>query len=284
MGRVTGVTGAPPLAAPGRLAVRWISGLLLLLVAATAVAAGGSLFVAVLAAAAAVGAWEFAGLAGRLDARPPLWLLLPLTVWLTIRFAVPGAPPAVDIGVGAALIAGLVGVVVAGMSWRGWMAALAGGVYLGFSLGYYVALLGWRPADHGFGIEAVAVPLAAVVLCDTAAYIAGSALGRHRFFPGLSPRKSVEGAVAGLIAAVVIAAVLGRLLLGIAPWLGALEGVLVAIVAQAGDLAESALKRQGGAKDSGSLIPGHGGLLDRLDSLVLVAPAVYCFYRLISLG
>jgi phosphatidate cytidylyltransferase len=284
MGKVTAVAGAPPIAASGRLAVRWISGLLLLLVVAAAVAAGGPLFVAVLAAAAAVGAWEFAGLAGRLDARPPLWLLLPLTVWLTIRFAVPGAPPAVDIGVGAALVAGLLGVVVAGVSWRGWMAALAGGLYLGFSLGYYVALLSWRPADHGFGIEAVAVPLAAVVLCDTAAYIAGSALGRHRFFPGLSPRKSVEGAVAGLIAAVVIAAVLGRILLGIAPWLGALEGVLVAVVAQAGDLAESALKRQGGAKDSGSLIPGHGGLLDRLDSLVLVAPAVYCFYRLISLG
>ncbi|HEY8756366.1 MAG TPA: phosphatidate cytidylyltransferase [Candidatus Dormibacteraeota bacterium] len=264
--------------------MRWISGLLLLLLVAAAIAAGGWLFVAVVSAAAAVGAWEFAGLAGRLDARPPLWLLLPLTVWLTIRYAVPGAPPAVDIGVGAALITGMVGVVVAGVSWRGWMAAVAGGVYLGFSLGYYVALLNWRPGDHGFGIEAVVVPLAAVVLCDTSAYLAGSAWGRHRFFPGLSPHKSAEGAVAGLIAAVVAAAVLGRLLLGITPWLGALEGVMVAIVAQAGDLAESALKRQGGAKNSSGLIPGHGGLLDRLDSLVLVAPVAYCFYRLISLA
>jgi phosphatidate cytidylyltransferase len=164
------------------------------------------------------------------------------------------------------------------------MAAMAGAVYVGFSLGFYVALLDWRPADHGFGIEAVAVPVAAVIVCDTAAYIAGSAVGRHRFFPQLSPRKSLEGAIAGLVAAVVVAAVLGRLLLGISPWVGAAEGLLVAVVAQAGDLAESALKRQGGAKDSSHLIPGHGGLLDRLDSLVLVAPAVYCFYRLISLG
>jgi phosphatidate cytidylyltransferase len=278
------VAGAPGIAGSETVAVRWISGLLLLMVVAGAVAVGGSLFVAVLAAAAAVGAWEFAGLAARLDARPPLWLLLPLTVWLTIRFAVPGAPPALDIGLGGALVAGMVGLVVSGSSWRSWMAAVAGAVYVGFSLGFYVALLTWRPADHGFGVEVVAVPVAAVILCDTAAYVVGSAIGRHRFFPQLSPRKSVEGAIAGLVAAIAIAAVLGRLLLGIDPWLGALEGLLVAVTAQAGDLAESALKRQGGAKDSGQLIPGHGGLLDRLDSLVLVAPAVYCFCRLISLA
>jgi phosphatidate cytidylyltransferase len=256
---------------------------LLLLLVAAVVAAGGPLFVAVVAAAAAVGAWEFAGLAGRLDAAPPLWLLLPLTVWLAIRFAVPGHPPALDIGLGGALVAGLAGVVLAGVAWRNWMAAVAGAVYIGFSLGFYVALLDWRPGDHGFGIKAVAVPVAAVVLCDTAAYVAGSLLGRHPFFPQLSPRKSLEGAVAGLVAAIGIAALLGGVLLGISPWLGALLGLVVAVTAQAGDLAESALKRQGGAKDSSRLIPGHGGLLDRLDSLVLVAPAVYCLYRLISL-
>ncbi|MBJ7595617.1 MAG: phosphatidate cytidylyltransferase [Candidatus Dormibacteraeota bacterium] len=266
------------------MAVRWISGVLLLVLVAGAVAAGGSLFVAVVAAAAAVGAWEFAGLAARLDARPPLWLLLPLTVWLAIRYAVPGSPPALDIGLGAGLVAGIVGLVATGSSWRGWMAALAGAVYVGFSLGYYVALLTWRPSDHRFGIAALAVPVAAVIVCDTAAYLVGSAFGRRPFFPQLSPRKSLEGAVAGLVGAVAIAAVLGAAYLGISPWVGAAEGLLVAVVAQAGDLAESALKRQGGAKDSSNLIPGHGGLLDRLDSIVLVAPAVYCFYRLISLA
>jgi phosphatidate cytidylyltransferase len=264
--------------------VRWISGFVLLLLVAGAVAVGGTLFVAVLAAAAAVGAWEFAGLAGRLDARPPLWLLLPLTVWLAIRYAVPGSPPALDIALGAGLVAGLVGLVAFGSAWRGWMAAMAGAVYVGYSLGFYVALLSWRPGDHGFGIEALAVPVVAVIVCDTSAYLAGSAFGRHRFFPQLSPRKSLEGSVAGLLAAVAAAAVLGPVLIGINGWLGAAEGLLVAVVAQGGDLAESALKRQGGAKDSSHLVPGHGGLLDRLDSLVLVAPAVYCFYRLISLG
>ena len=256
----------------------------LLALVAAAVAVGGPLFVSVVAAAAAVGAWEFAGLAARLDARPPLWIILPLAVWLAIRFAVPGAPPALDIGLGAALLLGVGGVVLVDTSWRGFMAAVAGALYVGFTLGFYVPLLNWRPADHGFGIRAVAVPLAAVVVCDTVAYLAGSAWGRHRFFPQLSPRKSVEGAVAGLVAAVAFSALLAAVLLGICPWVGAALGLLVALVAQAGDLGESALKRQGGAKDSSRLIPGHGGLLDRLDSLVLVAPTVYCLYHLIALG
>ncbi len=243
-----GVTAAPPATpAATNAAVRWVSGVLLLLLVAAAIAAGGSVFVALLAAAAAVGAWEFAGLAGRLDARPPLWLVLPLTVWLTIRYAVPGSPPALDIALGAALVAGLTGLVVSGSSWRGWMAAVAGAVYVGFSLGFYVALLNWRPADHGFGIEVLAVPVAAVIVCDTSAYLAGTAFGRHRFFPQLSPRKSLEGSVAGLVGAVAIAALLGRLLLGITPWLGAAEGLLVAIVAQAGDLAEVGAQAAGRA-------------------------------------
>ncbi len=264
--------------------MRWLSGLVLVALVAAAVAIGGPVFLAVLAAAAAVGAWEFAGLAGRLDARPPLWLLLPITLWLAIRYAVPGSPPALDIALGAGLVAGLVGVVLGGSSWRGWMAALAGSIYVGFSLGFYVVLLDWRPGDRAFGVEALAVPLAAVIVCDTAAYLVGSAVGRHRFFPHLSPRKSLEGSVAGLIASIAVAAVLARALLGLNPWLGATAGLLVAVAAQAGDLAESALKRQGGAKDSSNLIPGHGGLLDRLDSLILVAPTIYCFYRLIALG
>ena len=264
--------------------MRWVSGVVLILVVAGAVAIGGLLFVAVVAAAAAIGAWEFAGLAGRLDARPPLWLLLPVTVWLSIRYAVPGSPPAVDIALGAVLVAGLAGGVVSGTSWRGWMAAVAGAVYVGFTLGFYVALLNWRPGDHTFGIKALALPVVSVIVCDTSAYLAGSAFGRHRFFPQLSPRKSVEGAIAGLAGAIAIAAVLGHVLLGLSPLVGAAAGLLVAVVAQAGDLAESALKRQGGAKDSSNLIPGHGGILDRLDSLVLVAPAIYCLYRLISLG
>jgi phosphatidate cytidylyltransferase len=275
--------GARP-AGRSNLLVRVISGVLLLAVVVGAVLAGGWLFVTLVATAAAVGAWEFAGLAGRLDARPPLLLLVPLTVWLAIRFALPASVPALELGLGVGLLLGTGAVIAAAGSWRGLLAALGGAVYIGFTLGYYVALIRWRPGDHGFGIRAVAVPVAAVVVCDTAAFLAGTAFGRHGFFPQISPRKSLEGALAGTLGALVIGAILGPVLLGISAWLGALEGLLVAVVAQAGDLGESALKRQAGAKDSSHLIPGHGGLLDRLDSLVLVGPAVYCLYRLISLA
>jgi len=109
---------------------------------------------------------------------------------------------------------------------------------------------------------------------DTAAYFAGTRLGRHRLCPDLSPKKSWEGAVAGLIAGLGIAVAMG-------PWAGlsttmaALLGVVAPVFGEVGDLFESALKRYAGVKDSGRVIPGHGGALDRFDSLLFTAPAVY---------
>lgn len=260
-----------------RLAVRVLSGAVLIGVVAAALIAGGWLFVALVALAAALGAREFARLAAALGAEPPLWLLMPLTVWLAIQHAIPGRAAGLDVGLAAALVVGLAGLVVAKLSWRGWLAAVGGAIYIGFALGFYVALLQWRPGDQRYGMLLVLVPAAAVVASDTLAFVVGSVAGRHRFFPHLSPRKSVEGAVAGLLGAVATAAVLGPPLLGVAPLLAALLGLAVGVAAQAGDLAESALKRQAGAKDAGGLIPGHGGLLDRLDSLLVVAPIAYFF-------
>jgi len=113
---------------------------------------------------------------------------------------------------------------------------------------------------------------------DTAAYYAGRALGRHSLAPKVSPKKTIEGAAAGLIGSVV-AGVIGAFFLG-ESWLR-MAGIsaATAIAGQVGDLAESVLKRSAGVKDSSSILPGHGGILDRLDSLFFAAPIFYWFFN-----
>ncbi len=110
---------------------------------------------------------------------------------------------------------------------------------------------------------------------DIAAFYAGRAVGRRPLAPRISPAKTVEGAAAGLLASLLAGA-------AIAPWVwpgrpvaGAVAGAVVGLAGQVGDLAESLLKRSLGAKDSGHLIPGHGGVLDRIDSLLFALPALY---------
>jgi len=111
---------------------------------------------------------------------------------------------------------------------------------------------------------------------DTGAYFAGRAIGGPRFLTAVSPSKTWAGAIGGLIAATLVTAAL-LAGLGRSPLEGLLVGPLIAIAAQAGDLAESMLKRAAEAKDSGTLLPGHGGVLDRVDSLLFAVPAVYLY-------
>ena len=267
------------------LALRVISGACLLGLVAAALWIGVPAVAAVVTVAALIGAGELAGLMGRLGLRPALWLLYPLTIWLALRFVFP--PAYIDAGwaLAAALTVGLIGAVLTRGSFAGWAAALAGAVYAGFSLGFFTGLYAWRAADvDHFGLRLVALVILAVMAADTVAYFAGSALGRTPFFASISPRKTAEGAVAGAAAAILVGALAGPALVGIGAAAGAGLGALLAVAAQGGDLAESALKRAAGVKDSGSLIPGHGGLLDRIDSLVLAGPVVHCYLKLIALA
>ncbi|PYS54108.1 MAG: phosphatidate cytidylyltransferase [Acidobacteria bacterium] len=114
---------------------------------------------------------------------------------------------------------------------------------------------------------------------DSAAYYGGRALGRHQLAPRISPKKTIEGSVAGLLASVTVGTACGVLFLG-EPWLNLIViSAVTAVVGQLGDLAESVLKRSAGVKDSSSILPGHGGILDRLDSLFFAAPVFYWFFK-----
>lgn len=117
---------------------------------------------------------------------------------------------------------------------------------------------------------------------DTGAYLVGRAAGRHKLIEHISPAKTVEGLVGGLAAAT-IAAGLGAALVGLEPWHPLVIGPLVGMSAQVGDLAESLLKRSAGRKESGFLVPGHGGILDRVDSFLFAAP-VLAGYALLAAG
>ena len=119
---------------------------------------------------------------------------------------------------------------------------------------------------------------------DIMAYFTGMALGKHKLCPNLSPKKSVEGAVGGVIGSVVFCGIFGYFALPDAFVMTLVIGFLGSIFAQLGDLSASAFKRQMGIKDYGNLIPGHGGILDRFDSVLFTAPLVYYCILFINIG
>jgi len=147
-------------------------------------------------------------------------------------------------------------------------------LYIGIPLGTLAAirLIGGR--------DAVLLLMATIIVSDSAQYYTGRALGRRRLAPAISPSKTVEGAVGGLVLGAAVMTVGGLLVFrGVNLWL--LVGTSVAVVAlgMVGDLFESLLKRSAGVKDSSTLIPGHGGVLDRIDSWLFAAPVFYVFTR-----
>lgn len=115
---------------------------------------------------------------------------------------------------------------------------------------------------------------------DTGAYFAGRAFGKRKLAPSLSPGKTIEGSIGGFVLAIIVGAVVGQLIKLPQPH-GLILGALVGIAAQFGDLTESALKREVGIKDFGALIPGHGGMLDRIDSLLFTGPLVFWYLTIL---
>lgn len=124
------------------------------------------------------------------------------------------------------------------------------------------------------------IPLGFLILLwtnDTGAYLAGKSMGRHKLFERISPNKTWEGFIGGVLAAVLVGCILSHYfgVLTLWSWIG--MALIIGIFGTLGDLVESMLKRNVGVKDSGSILPGHGGLLDRFDGLLMAAPLVYLF-------
>jgi phosphatidate cytidylyltransferase len=190
-------------------------------------------------------------------------------------FAAPGAP-----GLVAVVFTVVVGLTLSVPVWIDSVPAvepvattLLAIVYVGWLLGYGISL--GMLAD---GAHLVLVLVGTTWAGESAAYVVGSLLGRHPLAPVISPRKTVEGAAGQLVASIVTAAVLGAWLLP--RWsmsMAILAGALLGIVGQIGDLVESVIKRSLGAKDTGGVIPGHGGVLDRIDGLLFNAPALFYY-------
>lgn len=243
-----------------------------------AVAAGGLVFVTVAALVGVAGAAETMSLLHRSGWRPlrnegVVWagLLIGSSVvggWLTLTTGI----------VGPILLLALSVIYRRRLEAIGdWVLSIAGALYVAVPLLHIAMLRGYDS-----GIEWVLIALFATFGTDTGAFIGGRIFGRTKLAPSISPSKTWEGAGFGLAAGIL--STLG--LIAVMPnvpfltiWASTL-GVLISILAQFGDLAESKLKRMARTKESGFLIPGHGGVLDRLDSLVLVFPLVYYAARI----
>jgi phosphatidate cytidylyltransferase len=269
------------------------------------VLAGGAPLAALLAIVSAIGAWEFYRIARASGARPladvgiVLAGLAPLAVhasylglftvtpalWALVLLAICGATiwlRGVEGGPLLAAASTLFGVVYT-----------AGMLGFGYALRYHDTVRGYDVVgaqELGLGIAVLRVTPGGVLLIlpmvvtwasDIGAYFTGRTIGGRKLIPTVSPGKTVAGAVGGLVASILVAYLYARHVLapvahlGFTPWGAVVFGAVISVAAQTGDLFESLLKREAHVKDSSRILPGHGGILDRFDSLIFVLPVAY---------
>jgi len=260
---------------PSTLMVRILSAFVILAIViglALAGTVGAYVLVFILASLAL---WEFIGLSERMGYRAPSWLLFPLGYFLAYSGTLLKHLD-VTLVLSIAVLGGLTAFLVVPGKRQGvgrWALGMAGALYIGIPFNYYLLLY---TSPHN-GLVWALFTIFAVVACDSAALLVGSRIGRHPFFRWISPRKTVEGAIAGVAGAIAVMVIGVTVVLGQSLLHGIALGLLVGVIAQAGDLVESQMKRVAEVKDSSNLIPGHGGALDRLDSILFPPILVYLY-------
>ena len=260
---------------PSPLMVRILSAFVILGIVIGLILAGtyGAYLLALLLGGLAL--WEFIGLSEGMGSRAPAWLLFPLGVFFIYSGTVL-KDISVTLVLSLALVGGLAAFLVVPGRRQGlgrWAMGMAGALYIGMPFNYYLLLYTSKP----HGLVWALFTIFAVVACDAAALLVGSRLGRHPFFATISPKKTVEGAIAGVLGSIAVMLIGVSAVIGLSPLHAIALGLLVGVSAQVGDLVESQMKRIAEVKDSSNLIPGHGGVLDRLDS-ILFPPILVYFY------
>ncbi|MGE5676055.1 MAG: phosphatidate cytidylyltransferase [Mycobacterium leprae] len=160
------------------------------------------------------------------------------------------------------------------------LVTISGVLYVGWLVSHLILLRGLgNGTGWDTGLKWVTLAFFCTWVADSLAYFVGRAFGKHKLAPKISPKKSVEGAIGGGVSTVIVGALWGPVV-GITAFQGGAIAVVAFILSVVGDLSESALKRYCGVKDSGNLLPGHGGVLDRFDSSLFVLPFIYYMAQL----
>ena len=239
----------------------------------------GPWFSLLIAAAALAGTYEFYHMADFNRREPLLYLgvLYSLALVLNPHYRDPDVLP---ILITATMLVSLIYLLcrpAREKAFYKWAWTIAGALYVGWMLSYWLSLRGL-----GDGRSWVYLAILTTFANDTGAFFIGRATGKHKLAPTISEGKTREGAIGGLICAVLGAVIIATVLNLISPfdfkyWQIILIGFIIGLFAQIGDLVESLLKRNMGVKESGNLLPGHGGILDRFDSLIFVGAVVYYY-------
>jgi phosphatidate cytidylyltransferase len=248
----------------GDFAVRLLTGIAMAGGVALFTISGPTPFAVLVVAASLLVSWEW----GRLVHGPDAGILVAVQLGTAAIAGVLAATGFVGLGF-LALPIGAILATLLSLGRNSFLAAL-GVLYAGFP----AVVLIWVRSDPALGLLAVIFLILIVAVADTAAFVCGRLLRGALLWPKVSPKKTWSGFVGALGASAVVGAVFGLATPGASALRLAAVGALLALVAHGGDLAESALKRRFGAKDAGSLLPGHGGVMDRVDGLVAAASAV----------